>query len=139
MYIITVLNQINHPRIYLNVFSSNNFENLFPQLIKSNDFNLAEINMIFINNLNNSNLFNFDLDEILESNIKDYCNIDTVILYIYLGNDFNVFYEKYSSKIIHYFNPLIREDFINYLLNIGITKMEIDKYSYLVNCVILKL
>jgi hypothetical protein len=138
-HVITVLNQISHPRICLNVFNKNDFEK---QLIKSNDFNLSEINMIFVNNLNtlnSSDNLNVDLDEILKSNIKDYCNVDAVILYVYLGNDFNEFYEKYSSKIIHYFNPLIREDFINYLLNIGIPKMEIDKYSYLVNCVILKI
>jgi len=138
-HVITVLNQISHPRICLNVFNKKNFEK---QLIKSNDFNLSEINVIFVNNLNNlnnSDNLNIDLDEILKSSIKDYCNVDAIILYIYLGNDFNEFYEKYSSKIIYYFNPLIREDFINYLLNIGIPKMEIDKYSYLVNCVILKI
>lgn len=142
-HIITVLNQISHPRIYLNVFATNNIDNLKNQLIKSNDFNLSEINMIFINSLNldviSSMNSNSILDEIFNSNIKDYCNVDAVIVYIYLGDDFNLFYEKYSSKIIHYFNPLIKEDFINYLLNIGISKMEIDKYGYLVNCVILKL
>ena len=164
-HVITILNQITHPRIYLNVFTSNNFENLFPQLIKSNDFNLSEINMIFVNNLNytNRNLgggadlglkdirggadlnlknlgsLNLDLDEILNSNIKDYCNVDTVILYLYLGNDFEIFYKKYSARIIDCFNPLVKEDFVNYLLNAGISKMEIDKYSCLINCAILKL
>jgi hypothetical protein len=149
-HIITILNQITHPRIYLNVFDKCDFNK---NIIKSNDFVLSEINTIFINNLNNINLIqyaeqnentnffelNINLDELINSNIKEYCNIDTVVIYVYLGNDFNKFFKKYSSKIIHCFNPLINEDFINYLLNSGISKMEIDKYSYLINCAILKL
>ena len=137
-HVITILNQVKHSRICLNIFNKSTFEQ---KIIKSNDFVISEINMIYINELNTNS--KIDISEIYNSNIKDYCNIDSVILYVYYNssgiNDFNKFYEKYSSKIIHYFNPLIMEDFTNYLLNNGISITEIDKYSNLINCVILKL
>ena len=135
-HVITILNRVKWNRIYLNVFDKSNFNK---QIIQSNDFILSEINMIYVNNLNSPDYENVDLDEIISSNIRNYCNIDAVVLYVYVGNNFDKFYRKYISKILYYFNPLSREDLTNYLLSMGISKTEIDKYNYLINCVILKL
>ena len=135
-HIITILNQIKHPRIYLNVLNS---DSLSTDLVNSNDFVLNEINLIFINS------FNFDLDpmeqfeRIYESDICQYCNTDAVIVFIYVGNCFEAFYDKYGSKVLHVFHPTSNDYLEPYLINLGITKAEINKYDALIHCAILKL
>jgi len=143
-HIINMISHIKHPRICLNVFLKEKF---LTDMILSNDYLLNEINVIFINNLNNDNLNennnnNLNNNNIINNieipNLKKYVNEDAIIIYIHVGNNFNEFYNKYSSKIIHYFNPMMDSKLIEYLYNIDVSKQEINNILDMVNCVIMK-
>ena len=165
-HIINMISHIKHPRICLNVFLQDKFKT---DIILSNDYILNEINVIFINNLNNlsnvddyiknGNIDNNDnnnnnidnninntnvmrnnnhINNIEIPNLKKYVNDDAIIIYVYVGEHFNEFYTKYSSQIIHYFNPMMDDKLIEYLYNLDISKQEINNILDMVNCVIMK-
>ena len=168
-HIINMISHIKHPRICLNVFLKDKFKK---DIILSNDYVLNEINVIFINNLNNLsnnntnanvmrnnnnndnninnndnnnnnnnniNNININNNNIEIPNLKKYVSDDAVIIYVYVGEHFNEFYAKYSSQIIHYFNPMMDDKLIEYLYNLDVSKQEINNILDMINCVIMKL
>jgi hypothetical protein len=127
-HIINLLNQVKQPRITINVFEKDNFRE---KILESNDFNLHEINVVYFDNLNSSN--NVDIEELRD--FYDICNVDYVIIYIYVGGGFNKFYDEYRDYIIHYFNPFDNEQFIQFLHNNGLNKKDYENYNVWCNII----
>ena len=143
-HITNITNQIKHSRITLNIFTKDNFKE---KILNSNDFNIHEINMIYVDTLNDNfeqnveDEFKFKGEDILNyDDFYNLCNHDYIIIYIYSGNHFREFFKKYNERIIHCFNPFTHNEFINYLLSTDFTKNEINEYDNLknINCVIMK-
>lgn len=133
-HVINILNRVKQKRICLNVFKNNN--ETFQKLISSSDFKIGEVNMIVINNLNNTKGGD-DFEKLSE--IYNLCNSDCIILYVYVGDNFDEFRINHFDKIIDSFTPLLDNELCKYIYSNMFSKSEVDAIQDKIRVAIMKI